>query len=388
MIVLVTGAPGAGKTACVVHLISGAEYQKRPLYVSGIPELTIPHQPLDDSWLERTGPEDAGSGREGVRLSEVPDGAVLVIDEAQRVYRPSSKVPPGVSALETHRHHGLDLILVTQHPNLLHSNVRRLVGRHVHLRDVGVLGRWWYEWPEATDPGRYGSAPVKVRYRLPRKVLSRYKSATEHHRQPRRLPGAVWWMLAGVGVVVFAGFQALTGGMVDRVRPTASVVHPQPVPVMPGAGSVGVSAEAGVRAPDLVTAPWPSLFERAASDAPESAPLYRAVLKVVSIPGVVGCVEAGSRCRCYTQQGADAEVSEASCRARLARWPHDPFRAEAVGVARARPDAALGAAPAAPELVPAAAGRSGGPVVSGGDDAGPGPRPPVPRRLTPGVGPA
>ncbi|MBK6279115.1 MAG: hypothetical protein IPF57_13690 [Gammaproteobacteria bacterium] len=92
MITLITGTPGAGKTAWIVAEL--LKIQGRALYVDGIPELQISHEvagPLDD-WM-----------------TWAPDGALIVVDECQRIWRPrgtGSKVPESVSALETHRHRG------------------------------------------------------------------------------------------------------------------------------------------------------------------------------------------------------------------------------------------------------------------------------------------
>lgn len=150
MITLITGAPGTGKSAALVSLLK--ELSKgRTIYVNGIPDLKIDHQELEDptKWID-----------------DVPDGSIIVIDEVQRIWRPrgpGQKVPPDIAALETHRHRGIDFYIVTQGPRLVDTNVRALVGRHVHLRDLGFLGRWWYEWPECADNCSTGwkNAPLK-----------------------------------------------------------------------------------------------------------------------------------------------------------------------------------------------------------------------------------
>ena len=179
MITLITGAPGAGKTAALVDILAGTD-PARLIYASGVPELSLPGRTvhvLDDvaSWPD-----------------QVPDGALVVIDEVQRVWRPRAAgqaVPRDIAELETHRHRGLDFLIVTQAPGLVHRNVRNLVGRHVHLRDVGLLGRWWYEWPETCDNVLSGwrTAPIKRRYRLPRRVFGLYRSASMHTRPSLKL---------------------------------------------------------------------------------------------------------------------------------------------------------------------------------------------------------
>jgi len=133
-VVIVTGQPGSGKTALTVDMIANdPQFKGRPLFVMGIPDLKVPHItcPPVDEWTEyRTSPEDPSLD---LAYFTFPENALVVIDEAQRVYRPrptGTRVPPEVAAFETHRHLGVDFILLTQHPGLIDSNIRKLVGRH------------------------------------------------------------------------------------------------------------------------------------------------------------------------------------------------------------------------------------------------------------------
>lgn len=201
MLTLLTGAPGAGKSAAAVDLLIAIAATGRKCYVSGVPNLDVDHVALTDDEVLRW-------HEPGV----VEDGSLIFVDEVQRIWRAGAgsgaKIPASVAALETHRHRGLDFILVTQGPGLLHSNIRALVGRHIHLRDVGILGRWWYEWPEATSVDRFRSAPVKKRYRLPKQVFSRYKSASLHIKPVRSLPPALFIFLIAGTVGLVAAFMA------------------------------------------------------------------------------------------------------------------------------------------------------------------------------------
>lgn len=215
MITLITGAPGAGKTAALVDLL--AEIAKgRVIYCDGIPDLTVPHEVLSDAndWMS------------------APDGSAIVIDEVQRVWRPAgsgARVPAAIEALETHRHRGFDFYLVTQHPNLVHSNVRRLVGRHIHLRDVGLLGRWWYEWPESTDPARFRDAPIKKSYRLPKTAFGLYKSASLHIKPIRSLPRIVFvfaFAVLAFFVLAYMAYRSIVAKTSPVVKPVLSSSSP------------------------------------------------------------------------------------------------------------------------------------------------------------------
>lgn len=328
MITLITGAPGAGKTAALVDLLSTIG-KGRPVYVDGIPDLDLPDidvAPLGDphEWH-----------------NTVPDGAIIVIDEVQRVWRPrspGSRVPPDIEALETHRHKGLDLYIITQGPNLLDRNVRTLVGRHVHLRDIGVLGRYWYEWPECCEQPAtaYRSAPIRRRYRLPKRVFGRYRSASVHIKPVRRLPPAM--IVFGVAIIAAAvlGWRAVAG-IQERLADEAPPAIPQvplaaasPAPlaatIVPQAGGVQVTSGWSSADPQPIddrTAWIPRVSTR-----PESAPAYDRVREVRVHPVVTGGACMGGTCRCYTQQATDAGLSSDACREWIERPPFDAYTPE------------------------------------------------------------
>lgn len=320
MITLITGSPGTGKTAAVVAMLSETA-PDRPIYVNGIPDLRLPGRqtlPLDDvaTWD-----------------SEVPDGALVVIDEVQRVWRPrpaGQTVPPDIAALETHRHRGLDFIIITQHPGLIHKNVRTLVGRHVHLRDVGLLGRYWYEWPECCENALSGwkTAPIKRRYRLPTRVFGLYRSASIHTKRSRSVP--VPLIVAALALVAFVALGWRVYGQFTRSDPA-------PAPVSAPAlvdDRTSIDQQRDVSQATRIESEPERLrliddrvdwFPRV-STRPESAPAYDHLRQVRAMPVVAGGACMGGTCRCYTQQATDAGLSSDECR----RWiDQPPFNAYA-----------------------------------------------------------
>lgn len=336
MITLITGAPGAGKTAALVSMLADLG-KDRAIYAHGIPDLKIPHIVLEDpaSWPDT-----------------VPDGAVVVIDEVQTVWRPSGpaqKPIDSIQKLETHRHRGLDFYIITQGPNLVHSNVRALVGRHVHLRDLGLFGRWWYEWPETADNCRTGwkAAPVKKRYRLPKHVFSQYKSASLHVKPERSAPPMLFVFLASLLAFAFFGWRAYSSisAKMEPAKPQtvakASTVSAPPLSST-HAASAGPSEAFN-----------PDSFVPRISGKPETAPAYDQLRQVVNMPLVVGAVCTSQKCICYTQQATDAGLTPEQCRAWLNNPPFDPYtvKPQAVSAARETPSAGTQSAPA--ETAPA-----------------------------------
>ena len=184
MLYLITGVPGSGKTLKMISdLMTRQDLKNRPLYLDGIPEVDekiIPNLPIPEDETMQTWHKWA------------PTGAILVIDECQRVFRPrpsGSKVPDFVAELETHRHKGIDIFLLTQHPRLIDSNVRALVGHHCHIGKTNLGVRRMLEWERCADPtsSRDVSSAVKSVYTLDKKAFGVYKSAEEHTKIKTKL---------------------------------------------------------------------------------------------------------------------------------------------------------------------------------------------------------
>lgn len=321
MITLFTGMPGAGKTAAMVDLLRQFAGD-RPIYVHFDPEarrrpdqkmlhetLTLPHQPTHaNTWY-----------------LDVPDGAVLVIDEVQDVWRPrgpGSKVPEAIAQLETHRHAGVDVFLTTQAPRLVDANVRGLVGRHVHIRDTGFLGRYWYEWPECNEAMVWKSCPNKRKFKLPKQVFDMYTSANVHTKPVRSTPLVLYVAVAavaGLALCIFLVYRVVTrGAPVEEAKkadkPAAISPSTQAAPAAPG--------RSGGLIDDRVD--WiPRVGHR-----PESAPAFDHLRIVVVMPRVTGAICIDDKCMCHTQQGTNAGLTNDQCKAWAANRPFDPYVAQ------------------------------------------------------------
>lgn len=317
MITLFTGMPGAGKTAAMVDVLASM-VGDRPLFVDGLEGLTLPHTPVDAlKWHQ-----------------ELPDGAVLVVDEAQRVWRPrgpSSKVPESVVEMETHRHRGIDIFLTTQSPRLVDSNVRGLVGRHVHIRDVGWYGRWWYEWPETNEGTSWKMCPNKKRYKLPTRVFDLYTSASTHIKPVRGVPRLLYLALALVVAVVVLGFMVYRS-MSARLAPAAS-------PAAVSAGSMVARSDPLARPvqPEKRVADERVDFMPRISGRPWTAPAYDDLRQVVSVPHITGAMCIGADCRCYAGERRLLDVGSNECREWADTRPFNPYLSAESGPAVGQP---------------------------------------------------
>lgn len=312
MITLITGVPGAGKTALAVRELLALRGE-RPVF-SNINGLKIDHFPIDHVWVSKW-------------HENAPEDALIVIDEAQHSFRPrpqGSRVPENVAAFETHRHMGVDFILITQRPTLIDANIRGLVGRYLHVRQT-ALSRMIHEAPEVVNFQEKSTREenAKVPYKLPREVFSLYTSSQLHTKKSRpRLPTAVYMLVAAAIGLTGLGWYAFDS-ISDRTdnapgAPAAALGDGRkPAPLPPGeVGAVAVDGGMRLKLATLPTDP----------DNPLSAPLYEPVAPPVVAPEVVGCIASASRCRCYTQQRTPIWLPEEQCRLRVAGEYYDPYR--------------------------------------------------------------
>jgi zona occludens toxin len=349
VITFITGSPGSGKTAYMVDTLE-QEVRKtgRPVFVWGIPGLKVPHvmvPPVSEWTVEEAVPEDPKRKRHRFAF---PDGALVVIDEAQDIFRirsQASAVPPHVAAFETHRHLGLDFWISTQKPQQVDAHVRGLVGRHIHLRGTWA-GRTLYEWPEVSNPANRTERALAVTrpYRLPARVFGLYKSASVHIKPQRRVPFVA--LVIVLAVVVGGG---LAWRAASRVKASiagekghVALVEPGTALDVPGRSAGVLGPSVGALAPTVVGVKLEEYLPRLTAR-PETAPLYDRVRVVTDMPVVAGCVRMGDRCECFTQQATRAYLSGPECDAWLDAPPFNPWRGSAPSARGAAPDRGDGA---------------------------------------------
>lgn len=309
MIYLHTGQPGAGKTLYTLHHVrERAKREGRTVYYHGIEILKPDEFP---GWEPFHDPE---------AWHQLPDGAIIVHDECQTLYRPrmtGAKVPEYVAKFETHRHQGHDIYLITQHPMLVDGNVRRLAGEHAHVHRAwgakfSVVHRW-QQVNERADKSRKDSVTENFMY--PAALFGAYKSATLHTHKakiPKRVFAipvliglaalAVWWAVKSLmpgdgGLWQVAAEAAAPGGKVEAPARHAAL----PTGQRQGQGPKTVEEWVEERKPRIV-------------GLPHTAPMYDGVTQPVRAPFPAACVASATRCHCYTQQGTRMATAEDLCR--------------------------------------------------------------------------
>lgn len=331
-IMLITATPGGGKTALAVKIMKEAVEAGRPLFVMGIPDLNLPHStcPPIKEWTETR--EDPDNPDLSLPFFTFPPNALIVLDEAQRVFRlraSASKVPDHVAAFETVRHTGVTFILITQHPNFIDSHIRNLVGQHVHLRDVGLLGRWYYEWPEVADPKTFTTAPIKKKWSLPKESFGLYKSSSLHIKRNYSMPPALVILAVCLFAMIGGGFYVWSS-VGKKLAPEVAQVQQQIPSALsqPSAPATYSNGQPVQDATEMLLEFTPLVRGR-----PETAPAYAALKVVKVMPYVVGCFQTRTICACQNQQGLDAGLDPMQCRDWIKNPPFNPYREEPAAVA-------------------------------------------------------
>lgn len=289
MITIITGTPGAGKTLYTVSEIK-KEYESREIYYNNIPGLKL-------DWTYYEDPKE---------WAKLPSGAVLIVDEAHDHFPKrsnQSKEPSYIQALTTHRHQGLDIILITQFPKQLDVYIRRLAGRHIFLEkklirsqtvEVYVWAKYqeWYENPQVQE------SADNFQWTYPKESFGEYKSAEVHttHKTPnKKLKRAVTMLVVAVGAMIYLGM-----GIMDR----------------DGDGDIGeplVSETIGGFRERRLIDNWYAERQTRVDGLPFSSPVYDGITTPKTYPKMA-CASSASKCLCYTQQASKVTIPESMCR--------------------------------------------------------------------------
>ena len=345
MLYLRTGLPGSGKTLNTIREIElehgpdpkNPDKELRPIYYYGIPDLDL--DKLKCRWIEFDTPDN---------WFDLPDGSVIVIDEAQRVFgaQDGRKArPEKVARFETHRHQGFDIHLVTQHPSLIMKHVRSLVGKHINMyRPYGGKRLLRHEYEFCIDsPEKRSNFKLaqERRIKLDPKFFGVYKSATVHTHK-FKLPNYVWYILPlTLFILGAAGYVAWL--YMPSSEPQSAADQPQGVQFLSDAVSTQSAgsdlntrpaASPGAEQAPMTPEQYADSFKPRIADLPASAPRYDQLTEPRSFPRLtcvssfdpmlidklfrrgapVGQVNGRAyACQCYTQQMTRYSTSAEFC---------------------------------------------------------------------------
>lgn len=333
MITLITGAPGSGKTLYVVTELlkpligttvwgedddgNQKEYERRVF--TNINQFVLDHQ-----YIEKEGDN---SIRDYFKWAK--PGDFICYDEIQKSWkkRPTgSHVPDYIEHLETHRHEGIELVLMTQGTGLIDQNLIPLVGRHLHVRRFGFLPfSMIYEWDHCSRALLYSKAVKKKGWIFKFWGYKLYKSSKLHIKPKSSIPTLAFVVLLALGAAAY-----FIPSIVQRISskndpktatapqnkapapnpllpappPSVAPVGPSAVPSMPPAPPVPGTGFKPMTSSGQRGQPYDvAAFLPVVSYDPRSAPLYDHLREVVTMPRIVGriCPE-DEPCYCMTQQ--------------------------------------------------------------------------------------
>lgn len=304
MIHLITGIPGSSKTLnTLAYIDSNPDFKNRPVFYIRIKELTLPWIELDE---------------EGVRnWQALPDGAIIVIDEAQYLFPtrdPKKPLPEFILALSEHRHRGFDFFVITQSPMLLDAGFRRFVGRHWHFERVfGMQSAKRFEWEKCVSDVEdffVRKEAIVSRVAFNKKYFGVYKSA-EIHTHKRKIPFKVFAPFLLLALIAFAAWYHFH----DRFDPAPAVAAAtQKTTDIVEQSTSFLTTNADKKMRVLTAEEYVNLRAPRVADIPSSAPIYDELTKPKTFPKMQ-CIraEASGDCQCYSQQATKLNVSKSMC---------------------------------------------------------------------------
>lgn len=323
-VTLITAVPGSGKTLRAVWYMREALQKGETVFACNINGLSL------DGVIDFPDP---------TKWEDLPAGSVLVVDECQKFFRAErGGVPSYIAAMETIRHLGIRLILLTQHPALIHANIRALVGHHEHIvrqngkttvtiytrsrvidnvrSDKGLQLEDHHSWTFPTDCyGLYTSAEIHT---FKRTIPHKYKRAA---------------VVSLIGLALLIGVVFLVRHALSKHDPNSDATGSDATGVL--AGRVGASSVVMGAMPKIKTATeYAERMQPLLPDAPFTAPAF-VNRPMVSEPEVF-CMSSGhmagdvwvvESCSCLTEQGTRYQLEQSKC-ADLARngGRYNPFR--------------------------------------------------------------
>lgn len=314
MIEVITGLPGASKTLYTIkHVKEWSERDNRPVFYAGINELSLPWELIEPTkWMD------------------CPKGSIIVIDECQTIFRNrsiNSQVPDYVAKLETHRHLGVDLVFITQHPMLIDPAIRRLTQTHKHIiRIWGMTASTIHRWDGIRDNCDKPAAKKdseKTKWVFDKSIYNYYKSA-ELHTGKAKLPKALIWLVAAPLAIIIAGF------VVANLLVKKPVLDTPIQAKQTGVGSIQGNQAQPQKRIDPVDDAKDYIFKNTPriTNISYTAPKFDELTKPTSVPVPAACISSSRGCNCFTQQGTRLDVEPKICNDIVAHGYFQEFEAD------------------------------------------------------------
>ena len=271
---------------------------------------------------------------------------VLIIDEAHRIYpvrSATAKNPPYVESLAKLRHHGVTLILLTQHPSTIDKFVRDRIGKHVHIirSKVGSKSYTFYDVQNTLTKSALQSEGMMDFYTIDKQVFEHYKSASTHVKFKKKTQ-KILFLFPAIIIMLVVGFTLLyfnfgnlsnftgdaqqtinTAPQTDLDRQMASnAIGANNATQMSLRNNQNVAKNAtSEKIPFSAEANTPRYQEQ-----PESKPIYDELRKPKSFEYPVAIIESKGHCKAYSEQGTLLDIPQNFCKKWLRDGRFNPYR--------------------------------------------------------------
>lgn len=340
-ICLITGTPGSGKTLKMVSMMANDEMFQpdengfRRKVFTNIKGLKIPHTYIEtDAKKLPKSTDEQLSAHDMYEWIEKPEniGSIVIVDEAQDVWparSAGSKIPENVQWLNTHRHQGIDIFVLTQGPKLLDQTLRTLVRKHYHIASNKMGMRTLLEFQScADDPLKMVSNGFSSIYTLDKKVYDLYESAEVH--TVNKVKRSKWFYTLPVIILLIPVFVGLSYKMLSSYgkKQDETVSKEESASELKDNSASSANIETVQSSNGNLT---PEMFVPVLAEKPESKPIYNSVRQVKTFEHIAGCIEGGKTgCTCYSQQGTPLkEITKEMCKDYARNGlPFDPYKEE------------------------------------------------------------
>ena len=304
MLTIITGVPGSGKSLYALSLVT----EGKPPHIK--PNVRFINFDIHDKSL-LINIED---------LRKQPPGTVIVVDEAQKYFgpKPPTSPLPDYQDLAEHRHDGIDVILITQHPSQLDARYRRLCSDHYHVvRVFGTDSARIHHWSEIHEDVANRSDSDPSTWFYDKSLYSLYHSA-ELHTGKKRIPKRLilgFLALLVVPLLLFEAWHVLMSSKsfsknTQKQNQTEFLTRSQ-----------DTDTTSSHKTQPLTQAQYLLSRQPVIPSLPQTAPAYQKLAEPKTFPVIAGCLEIGSKCTCYTQQATIYAVDMSTCHAYLRHLP-------------------------------------------------------------------
>jgi zona occludens toxin len=312
LITLWTGEPGDGKSNRAISVVKEqAEREKRPVFFSGIEIL----DPVALPWKE-------------IKPDEwhlCPIGSIVVLDECQDTFEPRQRGKPHpefARELMKHRHSGIDLHMITQHPTLIDAHDRKAVGTHNYVRRKPIGGwKTVYRFKGCVDyPEKSRSKALDSEEVLDNKAAFAWYKSTEQNTHKAKIPKRLWLLVFCIVAVPALLFNVAHRVMARQEAEKAKVgtVTAAGTPLATQGSGAAMRGSSG-SGDKLSAADYVANYTPRVRGLEHTAPAFDGVTAPVVAPYPAACLTVGTRCGCYTQQGTALDVPPDLCLAIVQR---------------------------------------------------------------------